>query len=216
MLDALNLAPGHRVQLGGWLAGLARNAETEGGVGGGAGGGAQWASKAELEAARLALVAQLDGVVSQLNQAGMLGGGTAPGDAAPQGARGLDLGAVLAKALRREPPRLMRAALRRWEGWLSLNHRRAALCAAMRDPAPGRALRTWAAHVALLRRGGAALQRLRQQAEATTVRVHAATCCAQAATLCIPYVSHMYLICISYVSHMYLRAWCAPSTLGWS
>ena len=72
VLDALNLAPGHRVQLGGWLAGLARHGEAQGGhTGTHAGGaGAQWASKAELEAARLALAAQLDGVMAQLQQAG--------------------------------------------------------------------------------------------------------------------------------------------------
>ena len=73
VLDALNLAPGHRVQLGGWLAGLARHGEAQGGhTGTHAGGaGAQWASKAELEAARLALAAQLDGVMAQLQQAGL-------------------------------------------------------------------------------------------------------------------------------------------------
>ena len=36
------------------------------------GGGAQWASKAELEAARLALEAQLEGVMAQLKQASCL------------------------------------------------------------------------------------------------------------------------------------------------
>ena len=63
-----------------------------------------------------------------------------------------DLGAALAKALRREPSRMMRSALRRWEGWLSLRMRRASLRANLRDPAPGRALRAWAANAAERRR----------------------------------------------------------------
>jgi len=71
VLDALNLAPGHRVQLGSWLAGLARHGEARGGIPAGGGAGAQWASKAELEAARLALEAQLNGVMAQLKQAGL-------------------------------------------------------------------------------------------------------------------------------------------------
>ena len=93
-----------------------------------------------------------------LKQAGLLGGELPPG-----GARERDLGAALAKALRREPSRLKRAALRRWEGWLSLNRRRSSLRAGLRDPSAGRALRTWAAHAAARRRAAAALQRLRQQ-----------------------------------------------------
>ena len=83
-----------------------------------------------------------------------------------QGARERDFGAALAKALRREPRRMMRTALRRWEGWLSVSRKRASLRATLRDPAAGRALRAWAAHAATRRRSGAALQRLRQQVEA--------------------------------------------------
>ena len=95
----------------------------------------------------------------------LLLGGEPPlgGGATPQGARVRDLGAALAKALRREPSRMMRSALHRWEGWLSLRMRRASLRANLRDPAPGRALRAWAANAAERRSGAAALQRLQQQ-----------------------------------------------------
>ena len=88
------------------------------------------------------------------------------GAAAAQGARERDFGAALAKALRREPRRMMRTALRRWEGWLSVSRKRTSLRATLRDPAAGRALRAWAAHATTRRRSGAALQRLRQQVEA--------------------------------------------------
>ena len=105
--------------------------------------------------------------LAPLLQAGLLGGEPLLGGAAAaQGARERDFGAALAKALRREPRRMMRTALRRWEGWLSVSRKRASLRATLRDPAAGRALRAWAAHATTRRRSGAALQRLRQQVEA--------------------------------------------------
>ncbi len=73
----------------------------------------------------------------------------------------------------------MRAALRTWEGHLTLRRRRAALMTNLRDPRPGRALRSWMAFTHRQKLGATALRRLIFQGVARALHAWAARAAAR-------------------------------------